>query len=411
MDGAWWLAIGQFTAAALMLLLAGVLLWLDAASRAVRAFVAFLILRAGILVATRVGAMDRGVLGAAIAETIPYYNLALAGALVWLLSVYPRPRGLLSFRHGKWILLAVVLMAEGVYAFARCLVICDDVPQALAFLLVAFPVASGIGAFLLFRDARAAPTPLARTSILLLAAGLLVETSLSAGSMLAFLVRSPENLSTTLGPGNALPILAWLLGVAGSFGLSSSARAKVWSLAGAAFLTALVARTSGWQAGEFIVGLWRIVLPVLAAYALARYRLFDLDLKVRVAAKRATIAGIFAGVFFVVTEGAAVLLGYYVGVLAGILAVGALVPLMAPLRQIAERAIRALPGDDTAHDGLTIERRRQLYLDFATQAWANGSMAPAERSFLDALRKKLALSAEDALALESHAASEVAREW
>ena len=124
----------------------------------------------------------------------------------------------------------------------------------------------------------------------------------------------------------------------------------------------------------------------------------------KIAARRATIGAVFAGVFFVVTESAAYSLGNYFGVLAGIVSVGLLVPFMGPLRRAADRLAHLRPGEETAPRELPIERRRQIYFDFAIQAWSDGHLARQERAFLDQLRERLALSAEDALHLESTAA-------
>lgn len=393
MDGAW-LAAGHFAAAALLLLLAAIMLWVDAASRAVWAFVAFLVLRAGVLTLLWLSYVvpdPRGILG----NVVTYYDIAAAGAILCLYALYPKRRS------PGWLVVVVagVLAAEWTWAFARCAIGCEESgPGPLRFLFAPTVLVAGIVALALSLASRRMPEGTRRTSVRIVAVGLAIESALYGG------------ISVGLPLGAIYP---WDVAVAGAAALVVAA-----TLRGKARIALLVVVALAFASGVLgvrilgdermlLYGAWRLVLPLLLGYALARHRLLDLDLRVKLAARRATLGAIFAGVFFVVTEGGAYALGSTFGVLAGILAVGALVPLLGPLRRAAERVTSLLPGEEGVPRELPLERRQRIYHEFAVQAWSDGRLARNERVFLDQLRERLALPAEDAMRIETDASQHV----
>lgn len=388
---------GHFAAAALMLLLAGVLLWLDASSRPVRAFVAFLVLRAGAGVATPIVMLvsdSDPTTVAALASSVVYVHFAAAGAVLWFIATFPHPAPPIV-RAG---ILSLTVAAEAVLALRRCWVICDGSLGPLAFLLQALPLSIAAAAIWFLFTARRMTPGVRRSSTTVLGIAFAIESALWAG--IGFPLGGVTSADWPFFAGLAVAAFAGssLNGRLRLLVLGALLGAGVTSFVATHWTTILPA-----SIGFFARGLWRLALPALAAYALLRHRLFDLDIRVRLATQRATIGAIFAGVFFVVTEGSAYVLGSQFGVLAGILAVGALVPAMGPLRRAAERIANFLPGDVSPAKDLPIERRREIYHEFALQAWADGSLAREERLFLDSVRERLGLSADDALRLESEA--------
>ncbi|MGQ0536136.1 MAG: hypothetical protein ACT4PT_08695 [Methanobacteriota archaeon] len=102
-------------------------------------------------------------------------------------------------------------------------------------------------------------------------------------------------------------------------------------------------------------GLSRIIGEAVLAYAVLRHQMLGIDVKVRFAISKSTVAAIFIAVFFVVSEGAQQFFaGTSMGPYAGIVAAGALVFAIAPLQKVADRIASAavpLPGGPSAVGG------------------------------------------------------------
>ncbi len=154
-------------------------------------------------------------------------------------------------------------------------------------------------------------------------------------------------------------------------------------------------------------GLASIVFAGLTAYALARHRLFDIDVKLRWGISRTTLAAVFIAVFFIASEAAQEFFGETLGSqYVGILAAGALVFVIAPLQRVADRvADKAMPGVKAVGE-MTGEERVEAYWQAAVTAWGDGVIDVRERALLDRFRKSLALSEDDAHRIESKAAQE-----
>ncbi|HEV8359276.1 MAG TPA: hypothetical protein VGR28_02355, partial [Candidatus Thermoplasmatota archaeon] len=154
----------------------------------------------------------------------------------------------------------------------------------------------------------------------------------------------------------------------------------------------------------FVFGLWLLVRDQALVYALLRTQLFDIDVKVRWTIKQSTVAGVFIGVFFIVSEAAQQVLSTTVGPVIGIVAAGALLFALAPLQHAAERvASAAVPGAKAAGD-MTTDERRRAYLDAARLAWADGSISKDERAMLEQFRASLGIAEQEAYRIEREAA-------
>lgn len=173
----------------------------------------------------------------------------------------------------------------------------------------------------------------------------------------------------------------------------------------------LLGRTLGEVGGaaKDLGTLWMLMLPLLGAYALVRHQLFGLDLKVRVAVKGSTLAGVFLAVFFVVSESAAAFFEGQLGsesqwgTYLGIGAAGLLVFALAPLQRLADRVSRvAVPGVGPDAPA-SLEDAVALYRDQARFAWSDGVLDRSERAMLDRLRERLGLSRDLVSRLEEEA--------
>lgn len=150
-------------------------------------------------------------------------------------------------------------------------------------------------------------------------------------------------------------------------------------------------------------GIARIAMVFLLGYAILKHQLLGIDVKVKWGIRRGTLAAMFVGVFFVVSQVAQNALQQY-GVLIGGAAAGLLLFGLSPLQRFAERvADTAMPGVK-APSQMTYAERNALYLEQAKAAWADGVISRDERFLLDRLRTSLGVTGEEAIRLESEAA-------
>lgn len=150
---------------------------------------------------------------------------------------------------------------------------------------------------------------------------------------------------------------------------------------------------------------WEVSFAYMVAtgillYGVLRAHVFDIDVKVKWTLRQSTVAGIFVGVFFVVSELAASVLSSRVGTVVGIAATGLLVFALAPLQRAAERfADRAMPGVAQTPEYLQY-RRFEIYRQALLDAAEDGRVTERERAVLDGLRRNLGVSDADAAAME-----------
>lgn len=157
-------------------------------------------------------------------------------------------------------------------------------------------------------------------------------------------------------------------------------------------------RPFNWDLYSF--GVWRMATVAILAYVIARYRLFDIDLKVKKGVKGTTIAAGFIAVFFVASESAAAFFSGSIGTYLGIAAAGLLVFALAPLQRLAEGvAARAMPHATGTPDYVAW-RKLQVYHAALDGAMQDGEVTPREREILARLRRELGIADEDAEALE-----------
>jgi hypothetical protein len=151
-----------------------------------------------------------------------------------------------------------------------------------------------------------------------------------------------------------------------------------------------------------VMPLVELTFVALMAYGILRAQLFDIDLKVKWTVKQSTVAALFVGVFFVVSESASTFLsGSGLGPYLGIAAAGLLVFAMAPLQRAADRvANAALPNADASRQYLEF-RKLQVYQAALEGAYDDGLVTGKERTVLERLRAELAIAPEAAAAVEA----------
>jgi hypothetical protein len=147
-------------------------------------------------------------------------------------------------------------------------------------------------------------------------------------------------------------------------------------------------------------GVWRLATVAALGYVLARYQLFDIDLRLKRGIAQSTVAGAFVVVFFLVSNLAQNLVSDQYGQFVGLGAAALLAFLDKPLKQFAERVAQlAMPG--VRDDALYLDaRKREVYRSALERVLVDGKVTPDEDVLLRGLQKSLGLTAKECKALE-----------
>lgn len=150
----------------------------------------------------------------------------------------------------------------------------------------------------------------------------------------------------------------------------------------------------------YLTHLFWLAFPALLPYAMLRYQLFDIDLKLKLTLRRGTVAAVFLAVFFVVAQViqnvATEALGYLVGAVAAGLLLFALQPLQSAAQRFADAAMPQV-RETSAYASF---RKLEVY-KAAVEVAAEGGISGKDRRTLDALRAKLGIDGADASAIEA----------
>jgi hypothetical protein len=397
---------------------------LDVGNRAQRVFALILVLRGltFFLGPLRFEA-DSASQSALWANLAPYTILPVVPLLVYFLSLYPRPRGLGKTRGRSLLLLAATggillwyLLDHSRYAMvsltqpARY----ENLGPLFTFTGLRLPMLAAVGLVLAF-EYRKAPRASAGFSMFLLIAAFTLNGLYDGVLAVLDLVEAHRD-GIDIGAGWAWTSW-WLPPLALAVALTTCAvLAPVLAMARTdtslqevtrffviavplALLTPFV-RVLPYDAAldhaTFIFGIWRLLIPFLIAYALMRYQLFDLDLRLKAGVRRGIIVGAFTITFFLVSEAAENLLQGDRGTLFGIVAAGVLALGSRPLKAFADRASDAFMPDTKPIAEQSYRERLAFYLEQYKLVNRDGHVTPKERRMLDRLRTTLWLP-EDAV--------------
>lgn len=202
----------------------------------------------------------------------------------------------------------------------------------------------------------------------------------------------------------AVPMAAW---IAATTGQQSRGARNTW--------LALVALNLGLGAlyqftGELVVQIGRLMSAAFLTYGVIAGQIEGLDVKIRFAISRSTIAAAFVAAFFVASEGAQILFGQG-NEWVGLLAAGALVFAIAPLQRAAERlAERAVPVAPAAGSLATRagSRASDAYREVLRRYLRDGALTRDEERALAILAGELRLDAGRAFELREEVERELA---
>lgn len=424
-------AYPQYVAAGLMFGLAGWLLRHDVHKRAMRAFALFLGLRASAMLISVFGAvtLTDPSLASIWWRFSPFFVIATPFAVLYFVSLYPTPRGWFARPpHGPVTLILAGGLFEYVFLFRPDLLAVLAVNAAGTLHVVRYgplilfagllSIAYAFASVALAREYTRMEAGPARSSVLVVCAAFALNALYdSAGEIF----RTSPNAAVTAGEWISLnsllveaawiPVLVAVAILVRHVLRTEAPAARSATLRFAAVLPLPVLSNAllslfltgpAWQNPWAIVlmGAWRLSLPLLVVYALVRHRLFDLDVKVKWAVKQSTVAAVFAGVFFVVSEGAELLVQSRWGQLVGLAAAGLLTLALAPLQRLGEDlADRTLPNAEDPDD-LEGDRRLRFYREQVEIAIMDEQVTPKERKLLDNLAEELDLGPKEIRSIE-----------
>lgn len=326
-------------------------------------------------------------------------------ALVWGAARYANRREWWAAPSALVSAVALGLMAVAPDTIVAPLGLSTD----LARFLTSMPdfLALGLAALLLERkhdSERSAPL---RQEALLLLFALLPFLAYNAGVSLVLFWANRAFFGVPVTAGYILTFCASLIAVA----LTS---ARLWRsgdpwarrLALGSVSVALVGIAQGFvdTAGVYLGGTIRIAAALLLGYGLLKYRLFDIDIKVKKGLARGIVAALGIGGFFLASEIAESFVADRTGsTLMGLAVAGALVVLETRVTHAGRRlAQRALPRVEDSVPYLDA-RKVTVYRSAIESAGRDGTVTPRERTVLSILARELGLTPDDATRIEREA--------
>ncbi len=354
----------------------------------------------------------------------PYFAIAVPTVLVYFMFLYPRPAlrrvhpwPMVAISVVGLVLLAWYLVAPGSWLSHELWGPNEEYPTGAFWVAPAGPFAALLAATFLIQGIAALtfgwealarrPGPVRQNLVVMSAAfamtalfdslQVLGATALGAFPVSAYGI---NQWGALLG-GIPIAILAIRFAVVRDATMAPMAKRYALGLLLAFVLGALkVAEYAGWLPNEmafFSLGMIRISLPVLTAFALFRYGMFDLDVRVKAGLPAGLLAAMLAGIFIVGNE-------WLEQQLAGDSLVSSIAMAIVlavatrPIYRIARRGVdRLMPSED---DRAEEERKAALYRGVLQEAVEDGVVSARERRILDSLRRTLQLSDDAALALE-----------
>lgn len=163
-----------------------------------------------------------------------------------------------------------------------------------------------------------------------------------------------------------------------------------------------------WQTGLPGILIAPVALgPVLGlSWGLLRYKIVDLDTKLRLTINRGFIGAVFIAVFFLATETAKLVFSAAIGPVVGLLAAALLVAAIAPLERVGRRlATRVVPEppDPQAYQSF---RRLEIYRAAYEEVAVDDEITNKERRAMDSLARSLNLSPKEVEFVESEVMKE-----
>jgi hypothetical protein len=180
-----------------------------------------------------------------------------------------------------------------------------------------------------------------------------------------------------------------------AFGFRDLAWATVYLLAATGWVQYVP-----WLIDQLYVGSTLLYIPIMV-YGILKLQMLDIEIRLKSTIKNSILAGMFGAMFFVVFEGANMLVSEQFSGIIGFAVSGLLTLLLTPLHRWAEKiSSRFVQGDMDAPDYAS-SRSLDVYIAAVEETVAFGNITKGHVALLDRLRESLGVSAEDARRLEN----------
>jgi hypothetical protein len=151
--------------------------------------------------------------------------------------------------------------------------------------------------------------------------------------------------------------------------------------------------------GQLYVGPTLIYIPIMV-YGILKLQMLDIEIRLRSTIRNSVLAGMFVVMYYLISEGADMLLTGQLSGLIGFAASALLTLFLTPLHRWAERFSSSLVSADLDSPDYPTERGLQIYSAAVEEALAFGEITRSHISLLDRLKDSLQLSQQDATRLE-----------
>ncbi len=141
------------------------------------------------------------------------------------------------------------------------------------------------------------------------------------------------------------------------------------------------------------------------AYAILKYQLFAIDLRLRFALRQGSAGILIATVFLVMSEALESVMNVD-GLIAGVLLAMSIAVLLRPAQTVAERIAAGLMPNVRLDNAYFEQRRIAIFLAALESATVDGHVSPDEREMLRRLQSELSLDSELVSRLEREALSQ-----
>jgi hypothetical protein len=150
------------------------------------------------------------------------------------------------------------------------------------------------------------------------------------------------------------------------------------------------------------IGLVYAAYIPLLAYAILKYQLFSIDLRLRFALRQGSAGALIAGVFLVMSEALESVVAVD-GLAGGVLLATLVAVLLRPAQSVAERVAAGLMPNVRPDDAYFEKRRLAIFQAALESATIDGEISSDERELLRRLQRELELDEEVARRLEREA--------
>jgi hypothetical protein len=172
-----------------------------------------------------------------------------------------------------------------------------------------------------------------------------------------------------------------------------------------AWATVFLAAATGWiKSNEmfftqlYVIGTL-IYIPIMT-YGILKVQMLDIEIRLKTTIKNTALAGIFVGLFYVISEGSNELLSNQLGGLIGFAASALLTLFLTPLHRWAERFSSKLVDADIDDADYADSRSLQIYSASVEETMAYGDINKGQMVLLDRLKETLKIPEEVAIKLE-----------